>query len=168
MNKFLASLREPRSELNQYILKTWCEPHSSQPTPHGIGKPATAKELKNLYSMGGEGLVSLYKNCNGLRLCVPDEYHGIYIYPINEIPNENKEWKLWFTDLADDELWDFQKFGLAFGEMIGTGNYLVIHKGQVFYADHEGAQGDEPWADSLDQLFLKISNDPWDYLDRMI
>jgi len=168
VNEFLTSLQNPQSELNQYIQKTWCEANSSTPRPHGIGNPSTATELQKLDSMGGGELVFIYKKCNGLRLCAPDEGQGIYIYPINEISKGNKEWKSWFTDLDEDELWDFQKFGLAFGEIATTGNYLVVYKEQVFYADHEGAEGDDPWANSLEQFFSKISNEPWNFLDRML
>ena len=121
--------------------------------------------MKNL---GGTDLISTYRQCNGLRLCAPDESQGILIYCISDISNGNEHWKAWLEDLADDELWDFQKFGLAFGEIAESGNYLVVYNGRVFYADHEGAEMDDPWAESLEEFFSRIANEPDDYLDSML
>lgn len=130
--------------------------------------PAASGDLDKLRSLGGEDLIFLYEKCNGFRLCVPDESQGILIYSIAEIPNGNAEWKAWFKDDEEGELWDFQKSGLAFGEIAESGNYLVVHEGRVFYADHEGAELDDPWADSVSEFLLRIAEEPEVFLDRML
>jgi hypothetical protein len=168
MDDFLEALLENNSKLSVYIRESFGPKHSSELPPHKIGRPAGSDELEMLRALGGEDLRVLYERCNGLRLCAPDEHSGILIFPIADITTNNMLWKNWFSDLDDDELWDFQKSGLAFGEIIETGNYLVLHDARVFYADHEGAEGDDPWAQSLSEFFSRIANEPSDFLDRML
>lgn len=168
MHEFLTALREFDSELNQYIRNTWFSGNPAEHQAHDIGEPATPDELEMLESIGGRDLISTYQYCNGLRLCVPDESQGVLIYRVTDIPRGNEEWKAWLTDLADDELWDFQKFGLAFGEIAETGNYLVVYEGRVFYADHEGAESDDPRAESVREFFSRIANEPGSFLDQML
>lgn len=168
MDEFLRALREFESKLNQYIRVARCSDSPSEHQAHDIHEPATQDELEALRSMGGEDLISIYEKCNGLRLCAPDESKGVLIYRVDDIPKGNEEWKPWLSGVADDELWGFQRFGLAFGEIAGTANYLVVYQGRVFYADHEGAEGDDPWAESLCQFFSRIADEPGSFLDSML
>ncbi|MEO1037028.1 MAG: hypothetical protein AAFX44_15845 [Pseudomonadota bacterium] len=168
MRKFLDELRDTESALSRYIRKLWCDPRSGAQQPYVIQEPATPRELQVLETLGGRDLLSIYTVCNGLILCAPGQYRGLLIYAIDEIPAGNEYWKAWFDDLEEDELWDFQKHGLAFGEILESGNYLVAYGGQVYFADHEGAEMDEPWAASVNEFFDRIAHEPDEYLDRML
>ena len=123
MEVFLQALRDSESALNQYVRETWCSGDASPHEQHEIERPATEADLERLRQLGGESLVPLYEKCNGLRLCAPDASQGILIYSVGNLASGNAAWKAWLTDLEEDELWDFQKFGLAFGEIAESGNY---------------------------------------------
>ncbi len=118
---------------------------------HDLGKAASQDEIEILCSKLGEGceqLIDLYSQHNGMTLYVEGEDAGITFFPIESFEERNSEWHEWLDDLEEDEMWDFQKSGIAFGEIVASGNYFVFWEGKIYYADHDGGD-DVPYGDTF-------------------
>jgi hypothetical protein len=104
-------------------------------------------------------LAPLYEMFNGACFHVNDETAGLVIAPIDRLRKLNSEWREWFAHLEPHELYDFQRAGFAFATIAASGNYFVIHHGQVYYSDHDGGD-DSIWGRSLEEFFGRAFSDP--------
>ena len=76
---------------------------------------------------------------------------------------KNAEWREWFDWMEEDEIWEFQKNGVAFGEIVASGNYFVWWNGTVYYSDHDGGD-DTPYGRSLSDFLDRIVENPAKFL----
>ena len=95
-------------------------------------------------------------------LYVADATAGVVFYPIEVFEQRNEEWREWFEDLSEEEIWEFQKHGVAFGEISASGNYFVFWNGQVYYSGHDGGN-DEPLG-TLPEFLDHIAQNPAQFL----
>jgi hypothetical protein len=134
---------------------------------HDLGESASSDELAVLRQTLGAGcdeFETLYAQHNGMILYAYGDDAGVCIYPIAELDARNVDWREWFGELDDDELWDFQRHGVAFGEIIASGNYFVWWQGKVYYSDHDDGD-DEPYGNSLSEFLDRIAHDPAKFLE---
>ena len=130
------------------------------------GKPADASDIERLTAMiksNSDEFVQLYSMHDGMLLYRDEEENGIRFFPIEDFDAYNVHWRAWFEDLEEEELWDFQKDGVAFAEIVYSGNYFVFHDGKVFYSDHDGGD-DEPFGNSLSEFLDRIAAEPARFL----
>lgn len=120
------------------------------------------QKLKDLVPDNNE-IIEFYNQHNGIKLYCNKEISGIQIYPVSELENLNEEWKEGFSYLDDEELYDFQKGGFAFGEISHSGNYFVLYQNKVYYADHDDFD-EEPIANSFFEFLEKTIHNPADFL----
>ena len=122
--------------------------------------------LQELIPNNNEQIVELYKIYNGIKLYCSGNASGLEFYAINDLKKLNEEWKESFSYYNEEELYDFQKYGVAFGEISHSGNYFILYNGKVFYSDHE--EWDEALiGNSFDEFLSKIVTDPADFLYKM-
>lgn len=136
------------------------------PVSSVAGAPATAIELQQLQRVAnGEyaALEPLYRRFNGVVFHENGETAGLVVATVDEIEELNDEWHAWFEDCEPDDLFDFQRDGLAFASIASSGNYFVVHGGQVFYSDHDGGD-DAVWGDSVKDFFRRALADPPKFL----
>lgn len=130
---------------------------------------ATEKEIQLLTNMipgNNEQIVAFYKLYNGIKLYCNGKTSGLQFYSINNLYNLNEEWKEGFSYFDAGDLYDFQKAGVAFGEISHSGNYFVLYEGAVFYADHDGGD-DTPVVESFNNFLSDILTNPADFLHAM-
>ena len=84
-------------------------------------------------------------------------------YPIDQLKERNAEWREWFEGMDDDDMWEFQKHGIAFGEIIASGNYFIFWQGKVYYSDHDGGD-DEPYGNTVSEFLDRIAANPAQFL----
>ena len=131
-----------------------------------LNSGATEKEillLEELIPDKNKEIVQFYKVHNGLRLYCSGETSGVDICPISDLQGLNEEWKEWFTGYEEDELYDFQKNGYAFGEIAHSGNYFVFYEGKVFYSNHDEFE-EKDLGKSFNEFLQKIVTNPADFL----
>lgn len=136
---------------------------------HEINKPASEKDisfLKKLISDNNDQIVNFYKTANGLKLYCNGDTSGVEIYPIDQLSELNEEWKESFSDFEEDELYDFQKNGVAFGAISQSGNYYVLLDGKVYYSDHDGGD-DTILGEDFNEFLDKTVTEPADFLYEM-
>ncbi|MEQ9413502.1 MAG: SMI1/KNR4 family protein, partial [Cyclobacteriaceae bacterium] len=122
--------------------------------------------LKKLISDNNDQIVNFYKTANGLKLYCNGDTSGIEIYPIDQLSELNEEWKESFSDFEEDELYDFQKNGVAFGAISQSGNYFVLLDGKVYYSDHDGGD-DTILGEDFNEFLDKTVTEPADFLYEM-
>lgn len=136
---------------------------------HEINEPATENDisfLKKIISDNNDRIVNFYKEANGLKLYCNGDTSGIEIYPIDQLRELNEEWKESFSDFEEDELYDFQKNGVAFGTISQSGNYFVLLDGKVYYSDHDGGD-DTILGEDFNEFLDKTVAEPADFLYEM-
>ena len=130
---------------------------------------ATDEEISMLTKLipdNNEQIVAFYKLYNGIKLYCNADTSGLQFYSIGDLKELNDEWKEGHSDFEEDELYDFQKSGFAFGEISHSGNYFILFEGKVFYDDHDG--GDDTTAGETFNDFLSmIVTNPADFLYEM-
>lgn len=175
MQKFLDHLRDPSPGFRCY------KPSSPDSKPehdirvqHKLGPPAKDKDLAALRSKLGEGseqFEPLYSQHNGMTLYAPGVGvemgsgmdAGIMFYAVKTLKKHNAEWRKWFDWMDDEDLHKFQKHGVAFGEIIASGNYFVFWQGGVYYSSHDD-DGGMPNGDTLSEFLDRIASDPAQFL----
>ena len=133
---------------------------------HKLGAPAGQGDIAELHSQlghGSEDFEALYSLHNGMVLYSAGKDAGIAFYSIGEFKDRNAEWREWFEDMDEDDLWDFQKHGVAFGEIIASGNYFVFWQGGVYYSSHDDDGGMANGA-TLSEFLDRIAADPAQFL----
>jgi hypothetical protein len=164
MNEFLNHLNDPRPGFQCYAAgsKT-AEIGFSTNVHHKINTKASAKELSRLDKLlgtSGKQVRDLYALHNGMCLYCQGDMPAVEFFPIAEWEAKNRQWKEWWEGaLSDDELYDFQKEGVAFGEPSASGNYFVFYQGKVHYWDHDGGD-DAPLAESFFEFLCRLVSDP--------
>jgi hypothetical protein len=116
------------------------------------------KQLKEQYDQ----IEAFYKQHNGCKLYCHGKTCAIELFVIKNWKKNNKEWKQWFEDL-EDEISDFQKEGIAFGEISDSDNYFIFYKGKVYYSDHDGGD-DIPIGEDFNGFLSNIASDPAGFL----
>ena len=129
---------------------------------HRINGPATRAALAELRAWTtDESCLALFERHDGMLLYCQGTGHprarslrglgptvpenaGIAIFPIADWDWNNASWR----EFMGDPIHEFERSGVAFGEVCHSGNYLVLHEGQVFYAEHDGRRA-TPLAESL-------------------
>lgn len=122
--------------------------------------------LQELIPENNKEIIDFYKLYNGISLYRNGETSGIEMCPINDLKKLNEDWKEWFSDYEEDELYDFQKDGVAFGEIAHSGNYFVFYEGRVFYSDHDEFE-EKDLGETFNEFLQKIADDPADFLLEM-
>jgi hypothetical protein len=122
--------------------------------------------LKNLLQSKNYEIVEFYKVHNGIKLYCNGETSGLQLYSVDDLKELNEEWKESFSYYEEDELYEFQKNGVAFGDISFSGNYFVFNDGKIFYSDHDGGD-DSPVGETFNDFLSKISSDPAQFLYDM-
>jgi len=122
--------------------------------------------LKQLIPDNNIEIIEFYKLFNGITLYCNGDTSGLQFYPINSLVNLNEEWKEGHLEFEDDELYEYQKGGVAFGDISHSGNYFVFFDGKVFYDDHDGGD-DTPVGETFNEFLSKIVTNPADFLYEM-
>lgn len=98
---------------------------------------------------------------------------GVAFFPVSEWQDKSAEMRESLVAMGwpEDDMPDWVRQGIAFGEIPHSANYFVIHPsgehaGKVFYADHDDFQ-EGPIADSFEKFVDSILADPADFLDRL-
>ncbi|GHT92912.1 hypothetical protein AGMMS49545_11250 [Betaproteobacteria bacterium] len=136
-----------------------------------LNPPAAESDLlkiKSLIPNGNEEIVDFYKIHNGISLFCNKETKGIELFSIDDLERQNEGWKDWTFGMVEDEdeLYDFEKYGVAFGEISQSGNYFILYEGKVFYFDHDGG-GEDIIGESFNDFLLKIVENPPGFLRDM-
>ena len=127
-----------------------------------INAGAKDKELESLKSntqSNNPELIQFYNEHDGLKLYCQNNEPRLEFFPINSLSKANEEWKSWFDDLEEDEIYEFQKHGVAFGKVSNSGNYFVIYNGQIFYSDHDEWE-EAILGQTLNEFLTKLASDP--------
>jgi hypothetical protein len=156
------ALRNPR-----FVCKDTSDTHELVvPLAFQAGPPATSQELRELEAAAGReavGLIPLYREFNGVAFHLNRDTAGLLIASVEELAGLNAEWREWFSDLEPDELFNFQRDGVAFATIAASGNYFVIHKGAIYYSDHDSGD-DSPWGENIEQFLERALSDPARFL----
>ena len=167
MEDFLKHIEDPNPNFSYY--KAGADDESAGfvlDVRNRISSGASEDELNDLSEILNENtneIKTFYKLHNGIQLYCQDDNPAIEFFEISQWLDKNEEWKEWFEDLEDDEIWDFQKEGIAFGEISFSGNYFVFNNGKIYYSDHDGGD-DEPLANSFYEFLTLIVTDPAKFL----
>ncbi|MBN8787759.1 MAG: hypothetical protein J0I84_11770 [Terrimonas sp.] len=127
---------------------------------------ATEKEISLLTELvpdNNEQIVAFYKLYNGIKLYCNGDTSGLQFYSIGNLQDLNDEWKGGHSDFEEDELYDFQKSGVAFGEISHSGNYFIFFDSKVYYDDHDG-RDDTTVGESFNDFLSNILANPADFL----
>ena len=108
----------------------------------------------------------LYAAHDGLCLYCQGDSPAVQFHAIGDWIALQREWKRWYEGLDNAELYDFQKHGVAFGEVYFSGNYFVLYQGKVFYANHDGGD-DTPLADTFFGFLSLFCEEPARFLCRL-
>lgn len=134
-----------------------------------LNSGATAKEiakLKDVTKMESSQLIKFYQKYSGIKLYCNRENFGLEFFSVQNLEKANQEWKYWFFDYEDNELYDFQKYGTAFGKIAHSGKYFILYEGKVFLSDHEGST-DTPIGDNFYSFLSKIANNPLEFFAEL-
>jgi hypothetical protein len=154
LKRFLAHLNEPRPKFECEAAGGSKKRHIEVPISHNLGSPAKAAELALLRKLLGrhaKQVQALYCLHDGLELYGQSDSGELIFHPIHSWSKATSELRREHKDSGrgDDEIHEFERKGVVFGEPAGSGNHLILHQGKVYYANHDGGD-DEPLADSFD------------------
>jgi hypothetical protein len=101
------------------------------------------------------------------------EAAGVAFFSVSEWQDKSAEMResLLAMGWSEDDMPDWLRQGIVFGEIPHSANYFVIQPsgeqaGKVFYADHDDFQAD-PIAGSFEEFVDSILADPADFLNRL-
>ncbi len=168
MNEFLQHLRDPAPGFQCFSVSDKTESLTfTARVQHEINPPASNEACSTLESLcrtDAEQIKQLYRIHNGLRLYCQlltgqKPVPSIEFYSIGLFTEKNEEWRTWFECFDDDEMYEFQKKGTAFGEVSSSGNFFVLYRGKVFYSNHDGGD-DTPLAANFMEFLSLFPKDP--------
>jgi len=136
------------------------------PLSHAAGSPAKRTELDELRRVAGseaEWLLPFYSEFNGIIFHRHGDTAGLIVASIDKLETLNNEWREWFQDMEPEDLYDFQREGLAFASIAASANFFVVHEGTVYYSDHDGGD-DRVWGENLELFFERALSDPARFL----
>ena len=136
------------------------------PLSHAVGSPVRTSDLDELHRIAGteaKWLLPLYSEFNGIIFHQYGDTAGLIVASIDQLEALNNEWRVWFQDMRQEELYDFQREGLAFASIAASATFFVISKGRVYYSDHDGGD-DRIWGDNLELFFKGALSDPARFL----
>jgi hypothetical protein len=140
---------------------------------HHLGEESSEEDLETFATkLSGDSneIISFYSMHNGAELYCQNDFPSIEFYRISDMDERNEEWREWFDmydeDELEEEMYEFQRNGYAFGEIGYSGNYFVWHKGKVYYSDHDGGD-DTPVADSFEGFLEAKRQQPAQFLYNM-
>jgi len=113
-------------------------------------------EFDKFISSNGKQLRDFYAKMNGIKMYCQNGQPKIEFFPIKSWKDENEAWQYNYEGMESDELYDFQKHGIAFGEISQSGNYFVFFEGRIYYADHD------EWEEII------LGNDFFEFLNHII
>lgn len=173
MPKFLEHLKEENPRFVCYPAGGKKASDETFAVFHSLNEASTEAGLRRLKSkLSGDfaQILNLYACHNGMSLYCDKDMPSIEFYKIEDMDERNEDWKEWFDmfdeDELEDELYEFQREGYAFGEICSSGNYFVWHQGKVYYSSHDGGGG-EPIAESFDEFLEVIIIQPAQFLYDM-
>ncbi len=111
-------------------------------------------------------IIEFYRMHDGAELYRHNEMPSIEFYQLVDIDEQNESWRVWFDMLDEDDLQEFQKYGVAFGEVSCSGNYFIWHEGKVYYSNHDGEE-DDPLANTFNEFLNLIAKNPASFLYDM-
>lgn len=167
--RFLSHLSDEESRFVCYAAGPDSAERLEVPITHNVGTPASPEQLANLRRLLGKHasqVEALYRAHDGFQLYVQSpEYMGLFLYPIDGWEPATEQFK---EELADwgrslEEAYDFERYGVAFGEPVFSGNLFFLHEGRVYYSDHDGGD-DTPLASSFNGFLERIMDDPAKFL----
>lgn len=124
------------------------------------------KILQRLIPENGQEIFEFYKSYNGVKLFCNKETVGVEFFKANEFVAENEGWKELCSEIDENELCNFEKYGVAFGTIPNSGNYFILYEGKVYYSNHDD-MNDSPVTESFNEFLLQIATDPADFLYKM-
>ncbi len=134
----------------------------SVPLSNDVGAPASRLQLEQLRELAGpafDTLAPLYEAFNGLGFHVNADTAGLFVAPIEQLAELNRDWREWFSDIAPADLYEFQRHGFAFATIVASANYFVVFRGRIYYSDHDGGD-DAVWGEDLERFFSRALSDP--------
>ena len=126
---------------------------------HIINRPASESNLSKLQKLidsGNEQIVEFYSKMNGIKMYCQNNQPKIELFPINQLKDKNEAWQYGYEDMDPEDLYDFQKEGIAIGKISQSGNYFIFHQQKIYYADHDG------WEEII------LGNSFYEFLNEMI
>jgi len=136
------------------------------PLSNKAGGPAGCRALAKLRRIAGPAFVTLsplYEQFNGLVFHCHGETAGLCVAPAADLEELNRDWRSWLVHEDPDQLYEFQRDGFAFATIEASANYFVVHRGQIYYSDHDGGD-DELWGENLEAFFDRALSDPVRFL----
>jgi len=168
MDKFISHLNDPSPGFECFDCEDDTETLAFSLQVENLADPgASDVDLKKMRSKLGEHadeIVQFYATYDGVHLYRQGDAPALEITPLAFWDQRNEEWKEWLKDIPVKDLFDFQREGVAFGEVCFSGNYFIFYKGKVFYADHDDCW-DEPLAETFTAFLDKICSDPPAFLE---
>jgi hypothetical protein len=123
--------------------------------------------LKKLIPNNNEEIVAFYKLFNGIKLYCNNDIYGIEFCSIKDLEQLNIGWKEDFSDY-DGKLYNFQKGGVAFGNLFLSGTHFVLYEGKVFFDDRIVSGNEWVFAESFCHFLSSIiEDDPADFLSDL-
>jgi len=129
------------------------------------GAPATLRELEALRDFAGAQyafLEPLYRELNGVTLHGHRDTFGLVVARVEQLPEFASDWKDSFYE-EEDDLYPFQREGIAFATIAHSGNYFAAHNGKIYYDDHDGGD-DSVWGEDLESFFERALLEPAKFL----
>jgi hypothetical protein len=166
---FLSHLSEEESRFVCYAAGPDSRERIEVPITHNVGGPTAPEHLAKLRGLLGTNAAQveeLYSKHDGFQLYVQSPEHmGLFLFPINEWEPATQRFKEELDDWGRslDEAYDFERYGVAFGEPVFSGNLFFLFEGGVYYSDHDGGD-DTPLASSFEGFLERIVNDPPKFL----
>lgn len=119
--------------------------------------------LTQLIPENNNEITAFYKLYNGIKLYCNRDTSGLQFYPVGDLLDLNEEWKQEHLDFSEDELYDFQKGGVAFGDISHSGNYFIFFEGKIYYDDHDGGDN-TPVGETFNKFLTNIITNPASFL----
>jgi hypothetical protein len=132
---------------------------------HRLSAPAAPQHIKLLtrtLGLHAPDLIALYARHDGLELYVQGLGSGaLEFFPANQWERATRTFReelgAWGRD--EEDMFDFEREGVIFGEPSASGNSLFLYDGGVYYSDHDGGDG-APLAPTFAAFLDRIVEDP--------
>lgn len=118
--------------------------------------------LRSLLKEDYEEIETFYKIHNGIRLYCQNGSPAVELFSIEDWEEKTADARSWFEGYDEDDLFDFQKYGIAIGEVSDSANYFIFYKGKVYYSEHDG--GSDEIGDSFTEFVDRFTENPAEVL----